>query len=191
MILILSKLQRIEAYLTCRFYNRTAYSGLETHIVNSYANSLLQLYRFTPVLRNLSLLHTATSCLVPDCMLCQLGFLTDMLEKAEGYNCQATNFFKTFSGLSAASSLNLLEEHSGGSRPPLASTIQAVNRFLLEKFVADYRHVAPQMSYLEQALSTKVTTTISCAHCSHEQMRSDNALCLDLQYSFKVREFCR
>jgi len=82
-----------------RFYNKTEYSGLETHIANSYANPLLQLYRFTPVLRNLTLYHTSQSCLVNDCMLCELGFLIDMLEKAAGQNCQASNFLKTFSGL--------------------------------------------------------------------------------------------
>jgi PAB-dependent poly(A)-specific ribonuclease subunit 2 len=84
-----------------RFYNKTEYSGLETHISNSYANPLLQLYRFTSVLRNLSLFHTAMACIRGDCMLCELGFLIDMLEKAGGQNCQASNFLKTFSGLPA------------------------------------------------------------------------------------------
>jgi hypothetical protein len=34
-------------------------------------------------------------------MFCELGFLIDMLEKAVGQNCQATNFLKTFGSLSA------------------------------------------------------------------------------------------
>lgn len=85
-----------------RYYNRTEYSGLETHITNSYVNPLLQLLRFTPIVRNLALLHTATtSCLYDTCLLCEMGFLIDMMEKAKGQNCQATNFLKTFSGLSA------------------------------------------------------------------------------------------
>jgi PAB-dependent poly(A)-specific ribonuclease subunit 2 len=169
-----------------RFYNKTPYSGLETHIANSYANPLLQLYRFIPIIRNLSLLHTATSCLLPDCMLCQLGFLTDMLEKAEGQNCQATNFLKTFSSISAAAQLNLLEEHSNAARTALTNTIQAVNRFLLERFLTDFRLVAPTTPYLEQTLTTKLTTTIRCAHCSHEQMRQDSPSSLDLIYPGKV-----
>lgn len=34
------------------------------------------------------------------CLLCELGYLIDMMEKAVGQNCQATNFLKTFSGQS-------------------------------------------------------------------------------------------
>lgn len=83
-----------------RYYNKTGYSGLETHIANSYANPLLQLLRFTPIIRNLALHHTATSCHYDNCVLCEMGFLTDMLEKAAGLNCQASNFLKTLSSLS-------------------------------------------------------------------------------------------
>ena len=90
-----------------RYYNKTKYSGLETHIANSYANPLLQLYRFTPMLRNLALHHTASSCLFETCLLCEMGFLFDMLEKASGQNCQATNLLKTFSSLSHGDSLSI------------------------------------------------------------------------------------
>ena len=78
------------------YYNKTAYSGLEIHISNAYANSLLQILHFTPLLRNYTLQHTATACVDDSCLLCELGFLFDMLEKAEGSICQATNFLKTF-----------------------------------------------------------------------------------------------
>lgn len=84
-----------------RYFNKTKFSGLETHIANSYANPLLQLYRFIPVVRNLALRHTATSCLSDGCLLCELGFLADMLEKAAGQNCQASNFLKALSAQSA------------------------------------------------------------------------------------------
>ncbi|KAM0603282.1 hypothetical protein ACHAP1_006801 [Verticillium nonalfalfae] len=79
------------------YYNRTAYSGLEIHIANSYANALLQVMHFTPLIRNLALQHTATACIVETCLLCELGFLFDMLEKAEGSICQATNLLKALS----------------------------------------------------------------------------------------------
>lgn len=99
MILILGRLHYpfLMILLTLgRFYNKTPYSGLETHISNSYANALLQLMRFTTLIRNLALQHTATSCVNDVCLLCEMGFLFDMLEKAAGTVCQATNLLKTF-----------------------------------------------------------------------------------------------
>ena len=81
------------------FYNKTPYSGLEIHIANSYANPLLQLLHFTPAVRNLALHHASTSCIHEDCLLCEIGFLFDMLQKAEGSICQATNMLKTLGNL--------------------------------------------------------------------------------------------
>ena len=82
-----------------RYYNKTQFSGLETHIANSYTNPLLQLLKLTPLIRNLALHHAATACLNELCLLCEMGYLFDMLDKAEGQNCQATNFLKTFSSI--------------------------------------------------------------------------------------------
>ncbi|KAH0559633.1 hypothetical protein GP486_003846 [Trichoglossum hirsutum] len=130
------------------FYNKTKYSGLETHIANSYSNPLLQLFKFTPLLRNLALQHTATNCLTETCLLCEMGFLFDMLDKAGGQNCQATNFLKTFSSIPQAGALGLLEEDSPNSS--LTLMIQAVNRFLLERISIDYKHVFPQSPLLDQ-----------------------------------------
>ena len=105
MTLILSKFLRISTSTVLligpsRFFNKTQYAGLETHIANSYTNPLLQLFKFTPLVRNLALSHAAGACLVETCLLCELGFLFDMLEKAEGQSCQATNFLKTLSNIS-------------------------------------------------------------------------------------------
>lgn len=52
---------------------------------------------FTPLIRNLALQHAATACLSEVCLLCELGYLFDMLQKAEGSICQATNMLKTLS----------------------------------------------------------------------------------------------
>ena len=79
--------------------------------------------------------------------------------------------------------------------------IQAVNRFLVDKFVADFRQMSPQTPYMDQvrksmsltlsylpakALSTAVTTTIRCAHCNHEQMKTEDPLVHNLIYPMKV-----
>ena len=52
---------------------------------------------FTPIIRNMALQHAATGCVNELCLFCEMGFLFDMLEKAEGSICQATNLLKTFS----------------------------------------------------------------------------------------------
>lgn len=76
------------------FYNKTRYAGLENHIANSYANSILQVLHFTPLVRNLALQHAATDCLSEKCLLCELAFLSDMLQKTEGSSCHASNLLK-------------------------------------------------------------------------------------------------
>lgn len=54
---------------------------------------------YTPLLRNMALQHAATSCLSDLCLLCELGYVFDMLQKAEGATCQATNMLKTLSAI--------------------------------------------------------------------------------------------
>ncbi|KAI9712687.1 MAG: poly(A)-specific ribonuclease [Bogoriella megaspora] len=165
------------------YYNKTKFSGLETHIANSYANPLLQLYRFIPRVRNNALRHTATLCLYDFCMLCEMGFLFDMMEKASGQNCQATNLLKTFSSLSHASSLGLLEEHSPNRS--LTEMIQSTNRYLLDKISADSRQMSPQASLMDQALTTQALAAIRCAHCANEMMRPGGSYVHELVYPAK------
>lgn len=82
-----------------RYYNNTTYSGLENHIANCYLNPLLQVFKYTTLIHNASLSHAAGSCVHEDCLLCEMGYLFDMLDKAEGKACRATNFLKTYSSL--------------------------------------------------------------------------------------------
>lgn len=82
------------------------------------------------------------------CLLCEMGYLFDMLEKAEGSICQATNLLKTFGGHPQAGPLGLLEEDSPGT--PLTSMLQGLNRFLAEKLIQDYRSVIPYSNAFEQ-----------------------------------------
>jgi PAB-dependent poly(A)-specific ribonuclease subunit 2 len=90
--------------LAQRYYNKTRYAGLENHIPNSYANAILQLMNYTPLLRNMALQHAATACVSDLCLLCELGFVFDMLQKAEGSTCQATNMFKALAATPQGSS---------------------------------------------------------------------------------------
>jgi PAB-dependent poly(A)-specific ribonuclease subunit 2 len=168
------------------YYNQTQFSGLETHIANSYANPLLQLIRFTPLIRNLALRHTASQCLYETCLLCELGFLIDMLEKAAGLNCQASNFLKTFSGLSIATSLGLLEEMS--PNVALTSMIQAFNRFLLDKISEEFRRMMPMHnlpSAMDQVLETQARASMRCAQCHNETVKGGKTFVNELVYPAK------
>lgn len=166
------------------YYNKTKYSGLETHIANSYSNPLLQLLRFTPTIRNLALHHTATSCLYDNCLLCEMGFLTDMLEKASGLNCQASNFLKVLSSSSDAATSGLLEEFA--TNHPLTVMIQAMNRYLLKTFSDSFRQLPPHNRHMEQALMTGALTSIRCGHCANEMLKAGETLVHDLVYPLKA-----
>ncbi|KAK2744060.1 poly(A)-specific ribonuclease [Onygenales sp. PD_40] len=163
-----------------RYYNKTVFSGLETHIANSFTNSLLQLYKFIPLVRNLALHHAATSCIYENCLLCEMGFLFDMLDKANGQNCQATNLLKTFSGFREATNLGLLEENL--TNKPLSSAIQSVNRFFLNQMSHDYRSMFPHSDALDQTLSTDAVESIRCMLCRNETIRPGNAFVNELNY---------
>ncbi|RBR26581.1 uncharacterized protein FIESC28_00578 [Fusarium coffeatum] len=147
------------------FYNKTRYSGLETHISNSYANSLLQIMHFTPVIRNLALRHAATSC------------------KAEGSICQATNLLKTLSSHPQAGPLGLLEEDPHGSS--LNVMLQGLTRFLLDKIVHDYKAINTtemDQSAMDQVMATSATTSIRCINCRSEYTRPGSTYVNDLLY---------
>ncbi|KAK0555464.1 poly(A)-specific ribonuclease [Tilletia horrida] len=92
------------------FYNNTPYSGLETHIPQSYANSYLQLLFSLQPLRQLSKAHIAQPCPEESCLLCEAGFLFRMLEDTHGANCQATNFLRVFTMNRRAKECGVLDE---------------------------------------------------------------------------------
>jgi len=79
------------------FYNRTEYSGLETDILNSYTNALLQALHYTEPIRAVAKAHICVDCRKEHCLLCEAGFLFRMLEDARGINCQASNLSRAFS----------------------------------------------------------------------------------------------
>jgi PAB-dependent poly(A)-specific ribonuclease subunit 2 len=164
-----------------RYFNQTRYSGLEIHIVNSYANPLLQIFRFTNVIRNLALHHTARDCKYENCMLCETGFVVDMLEKAQGLICQATNFFKALSKQPNAAGLHILEEHTFNT--PLAVMIQNLNRFLLPTLDDNFRRVAGNTGELQLALGTIGRSYSACTQCGFEDAKDQIWYSHDLSYS--------
>lgn len=162
------------------YYNKTKYSGLETHIANSYANSLLQIMHYTPLLRNMALKHAATACVGELCLLCELGFLFDMLQKADGSICQASNLLKTLSSHPQTGNLGLLEEESNGAS--LNVMLQGLTRFLLERIVHDFKSISPTSPELEHILATSATSAIRCMNCRSEYTRPGSTFVNDLLY---------
>jgi PAB-dependent poly(A)-specific ribonuclease subunit 2 len=115
-------------------------------------------------------------------MLCELGFLIDMLEKAEGMNCQATNFLKTLSSQPVAQNLSFLEERSPNER--LTDMVQKLNTYLLNKFSNDFK-VTPmhgQIRLMDQALGTKMLATMKCGQCMHEMTKPEDVHSHELIY---------
>jgi PAB-dependent poly(A)-specific ribonuclease subunit 2 len=109
-----------------------------------------------------------------------------MLEKAAGLNCQASNFLKTFSGLSNAVSLNLLEEFA--PNVALANLIQNFNRFLLEKVSEEFRRLMPNPngpSLMDQVLETQARAAMRCAQCNNETIRGGKTFVNELVYPGK------
>lgn len=163
-----------------RYFNQTHFSGLEIHIVNSYANPLLQIFRFSNVVRNLALQHTALDCRLDNCMLCETGFVVDMLEKAQGLICQATNFFKALSKQANAAGQKILEERT--SDTPLTDMIQNLTRFLLPTMDNNFRRIAPNATQLQLALGTIGRAYRTCTTCSYEAYSDDVWFTHDLRY---------
>ncbi|CUA74901.1 PAB-dependent poly(A)-specific ribonuclease subunit 2 [Rhizoctonia solani] len=115
------------------YYNKTVYSGLETHIVNSYTNALLQALHYVHSVRRVAQSHITTPCQTEHCLLCEFGFLTRMLEDAKGVNCQASNFCKTIPKIQQAGALGVVDYQAEGPKRDYGAIIQVFNRFLLEE----------------------------------------------------------
>jgi PAB-dependent poly(A)-specific ribonuclease subunit 2 len=109
-----------------------------------------------------------------------MGYLFDMLDKADGQNCQATNLLKTFSSFREASNLGLLEENL--TNKSLSSAIQSINRFFLNQIAHDYRIISPNSDELDHSLATFASESIRCMLCRNEIVRPGNAFVNELIY---------
>ncbi|KAJ2898948.1 PAB-dependent poly(A)-specific ribonuclease subunit PAN2 [Zalerion maritima] len=168
-----------------RFFNDTGFSGLTNHLNNSYANPLLQLLRFTPVVRNAALHHLSGSCINDSCLLCELGFLFDMMEKAKGSICQATNLLRTLAHDPQAQAYfpNQGTAEKGGP----GDTLQVLARFLTERIVAEYRDTAEVPDRLQKALSVYTNNKQWCESCSFKKAKNATSSVTDLMYPNDIR----
>lgn len=187
------------------FYNRTEFSGLETDILNSYTNALLQALHYTSPVRALAKAHICVDCRKEHCLLCEAGFLFRMLEDAKGVNCQATNFSRAFSATPQASALGLMDDKEK-STTPYGSLIQNFNRWLLSTFSAESLVKGESLNVLNQSmadlsissssgapptpvdqiLGVQTRTTNTCRSCGFVTSRDAVTHTIDLQYPRKA-----
>lgn len=186
------------------FYNRTTYSGLETDIVNSYTNALLQALHYSQPIRAVAKAHICVECQKENCLLCEAGFLFRMLEDAKGTNCQASNFSRAFSATPQASALGLMDNNDKTPHTP-STLIQNFNRWLLSTFTTeaivngqsfemrpsmerlnlDTANPATPLSAINQVLGVDVKTTNTCLSCKHVSTRKSTLQAVDLSYPRK------
>lgn len=188
------------------FYNKTTYSGLETHIQNSYANAYLQALHYVYPFRILAKTHIYDACTREQCFLCEAGFLFRMLEDAKGANCQATNFLRALGNSSRAASLGLMDkEDSPGADAAYSNLIQHLNRFVLDSTAAEAgsadrlppeshpRRGSTAMplavsrdSPVSQLFLVSALSKIVCGTCGAASQRSNESHVVDLIYPRKV-----
>ncbi|THH31551.1 hypothetical protein EUX98_g2646 [Antrodiella citrinella] len=183
------------------YYNNTTYSGLETHILNSYTNSMVQLLHYTQPIRQLAKSHITTDCARENCLFCELGFVTRMLEDARGVNCQSSNFCKTVGVL--AHGVNLIEIVDYGrdsSNMNHAHVIQSFHRFLVDNLSSE-GNAYPQNPWLVQPASGLVSdpapapitqllgidakNVIVCTNCHAVREKEQMMHVIDLAYPRK------
>ncbi|ODV88230.1 hypothetical protein CANARDRAFT_26383 [[Candida] arabinofermentans NRRL YB-2248] len=151
------------------FYNNTKYAGLETHVDNSYCNAIFQLYRFVPSIFNFVVKTLAEDVKYDDSVLAELGYLYDMLVKANGKHCAASNFQRLFATIPKAKELGLLQGDSK-SRDDYGQRklIQTFNRFLLDKLVEDEKTLynTAQPHHLNSICGVNTETSITSLFCN-------------------------
>ncbi|THG96777.1 hypothetical protein EW026_g5119 [Hermanssonia centrifuga] len=182
------------------FYNHTHYSGLETHITNSYTNAMLQIMFYTLPIRRLAKSHITTDCQREHCLFCELGFVVRMLEDARGTNCQSSNFCKVVGVL--AQNHNLIELMDYGRESAdhnYGHMIQAFHRFLVDTLSLEGNTYPynpwlipppPNVSYpaaapITQVLGVDAKNVIICTNCQAVREKENMMHVIDMIYPRK------
>ncbi|PSS06529.1 hypothetical protein PHLCEN_2v3677 [Hermanssonia centrifuga] len=182
------------------FYNHTHYSGLETHITNSYTNAMLQIMFYTLPIRRLAKSHITTDCQREHCLFCELGFVVRMLEDARGTNCQSSNFCKVVGVL--AQNHNLIELMDYGRESTdhnYGHMIQAFHRFLVDTLSLEGNTYPynpwlvpppPNVSYpaaapITQVIGVDAKNVIICTNCQAVREKGNMMHVIDMIYPRK------
>ncbi|KAJ3968349.1 ubiquitin carboxyl-terminal hydrolase-domain-containing protein [Lentinula raphanica] len=184
------------------FYNKTEYSGLETHILNSYTNPLVQVLHYNFAIRRLAKSHITTDCPREHCLLCELGFVVRMLEDAKGTNCQSSNFCKAVGVLAQSKLSNAIDLVDYGREPTeldYAHMIQSFQRFLFDRLLLEGHDFTsnpvvvksslyerdseiPVPAPITQLVGINTTNVVTCFHCKAAKSKGNLTHVVDLIY---------
>ncbi|EIN08045.1 hypothetical protein PUNSTDRAFT_70027 [Punctularia strigosozonata HHB-11173 SS5] len=181
------------------YYNKTEFSGLETHILQSYTNSIVQSMHYLHPIRRLAKSHIITNCPHEHCLLCELGFVSRMLEDARGINCQASNFCKTVGVLAQVhNQMELLDYGIDGPSVDWANIIQSFNRFLVERLNMEANvtsrnplilprtslqpQTAPPVSPITQLMGIDAKNVVVCTTCKGTREKANLTHVIDMVY---------
>ncbi|KAK7449653.1 poly(A)-specific ribonuclease [Stygiomarasmius scandens] len=182
------------------FYNKTEYSGLETHILNSYTNPILQVMHYSLPIRGLAKSHITTNCIREHCLLCELGFVVRMLEDAKGTNCQSSNFCKTVGVLAQLSNaIDLIDYGREPREIDYSHMIQSFHRFMVDHLSLEgnafpqnpilvkessfkYDNHNPAPAPVTQLLGIDAKNIITCLSCKAVREKENMTHIVDLIY---------
>lgn len=182
------------------FYNKTEFSGLETHILNSYTNAVVQVMHYLRPIRQLAKAHITVNCPHEHCLLCELGFISRMLEDAQGTNCQASNFCKTVGVLAHASNaIGIVDYGREDTKIDYVQKIQAFHRFLVDHLASvanasPFNLLSPSFNQRPQSSASSPVTqllgmdginVITCSSCKAVRQKPVITHVLDLVYPKK------
>ncbi|KAJ3807230.1 ubiquitin carboxyl-terminal hydrolase-domain-containing protein [Lentinula aff. lateritia] len=182
------------------FFNKTEFSGLETHILNSYTNPILQVLHYNLPIRRLAKSHITTDCLREHCLLCELGFVVRMLEDAKGINCQSSNFCKAVGVLAHISNaIDLVDYGREPTELDYAHMIQSFQRFLFDRLVLEGNDLTANPIILKgssyerneqttvpapitQLVGIDTKNVVTCFHCKAAKSKDNLTHVVDLIY---------
>ncbi|ODV58481.1 poly(A)-specific ribonuclease, partial [Ascoidea rubescens DSM 1968] len=190
------------------FYNKSKkYSGLETHIENSYMNSLLQVYRFIPELFNFLVENLREDFLNLELdvknnrtyssdhissILIEFGFLLDMMVKAKGKHCRPTNFQIIMSSNPQAFALGLLNfsenlkmkniDENEPTEEYLKNIVQSFNRFFLDRLSYDEQKQKEFINKSNLKLNENINleTVVQISACKFSKQKYEIIYTLDV-----------
>lgn len=178
------------------YYNKSTLrlSGLENHLDNSYINALLQVYRYSPAFYNSVVRSIMPEWLPNDeqlllegknpqgtSILNELGYLFDMMYKANGKNVKIANFSEVLNQNSAARQQGLVNVDEGRtlSAPDLQKLIIGFNKFLVETVNSDRAHQTGNSDF-SNLTNVRYEIEIRSNGCDFHDVQYGNQLTLDL-----------